>query len=496
MFENMAWQTVLSAVACAGHLAFALVLWLRRERANIALPLALLFLDTFMWTFAEQAFALTRVIEWHWIDHAFSSWLPVLTVQVVAGFVGRTKALRPTLRVLYAMALGLTLIAASGTWWWRLLLVYAVGCTLFSCFLIVQHRGRSRDVAERGRSSLLLVTLLLGTALASTDLWVDHDSGLPRVTDLGMWVTLVLVAACVLRLRLLGREVPGLLLVYALLAALLLSAFGLTLVRSLPSRGAMLALLSVSVLGIGLASARELARARAADAERTHKLTTLGRFSEQLAHDLRNPLAALKGAVQFLLVEREHGRSLDGQVAFLRLMLEQVERTARVVESYQRLANVEPIKTPISLNALVADVLGMQRFASNAQVTVQARLEPSLPACQLDAELVQTTLENLLRNAFDAMPDGGAITVETCSMPGVSGTPGVALAVIDEGQGMDARVLERAAEQFFTTKASGSGLGLSFAERVAKAHHGRLLLSSEVGRGTKVQVWMPLQPPC
>jgi two-component system, NtrC family, sensor histidine kinase HydH len=211
---------------------------------------------------------------------------------------------------------------------------------------------------------------------------------------------------------------------------------------------------------------------------------------------LRNPLAALKGALQFLLVEREHGRSLDGQVAFLRLMLEQVERTARVVESYQRLANVEPIKTPISLNALVADVLGMQRFASNAQVTVQARLEPSLPACQLDAELVQTTLENLLRNAFDAMPDGGAITVETCSMPGVSGTPGVALAVIDEGQGMDARVLERAAEQFFTTKASGSGLGLSFAERVAKAHHGRLLLSSEVGRGTKVQVWMPLQPPC
>jgi signal transduction histidine kinase len=177
-------------------------------------------------------------------------------------------------------------------------------------------------------------------------------------------------------------------------------------------------------------------------------------------------------------------------------MLEQVERTSRVVEAYQRIASVEPIKVPTSLNTLVESVLGMQRFASTPKISVRSRLAPAVPACEVDAELLQTTLENLLRNAFDAMPDGGVITVETGVQVGGGGADGVSLSVIDEGHGMDARILERATDQFFTTKATGSGLGLNFAERVARAHHGRLDLSSEVGRGTTVRLWIPLRPLC
>jgi signal transduction histidine kinase len=94
------------------------------------------------------------------------------------------------------------------------------------------------------------------------------------------------------------------------------------------------------------------------------------------------------------------------------------------------------------------------------------------------------------------MPGGGSITVETSLAPGSGDAPGVALSVIDEGQGMDARILARATDQFFTTKATGSGLGLNFVERVARAHQGELELSSQVGRGTTVRLWMPLQPVC
>lgn len=490
MFEGVAWHTLVSAVACVGHLAFALVLWLRRDRGNLALPLSLLFLDTFLWTFAELAFLLTGAVEWHWVDHGFSSWLPVLTVQVIAAFVGRTRQLRPTLRVLYGAA---ALVAATSATelWWRLLLAYGVGCMVFCSVLLLQHRRRTTDATERGRTGALLLAVLFGTVLSSSDLWVDHFPGVPRLSDVGMLVILTLIAACVLRLRLLGRDVPGLLLVYALLGGTLLLAAGLVLVQSLPSRGAILALLLLSALAVGLAGAREAARARAANAERLQKLVALGRFSEQLAHDLKNPLAALKGAVQFLLVEREQGRSLDEQGHFLSLMLEQVERTSRVVEAYQRIANVEPIKVSTSLNELVQGVLGMQRFASTPDIDVRTRLQPGLPACELDAELLQTTLENLLRNAFDAMPAGGAITVETSAEPGRQGAPGVLLSVSDEGQGMDARILEHATEQFFTTKATGSGLGLNFVERVARAHHGYLDLSSELGRGTTVRLYLP-----
>jgi two-component system, NtrC family, sensor histidine kinase HydH len=180
----------------------------------------------------------------------------------------------------------------------------------------------------------------------------------------------------------------------------------------------------------------------------------------------------------------------------LRLMLEQVERTSRVVDGYQRLARVQPLLTETSINRLVEAVLATQRFASTPDVEVRARLEPSLPPCSLDTELIQTTLENLLRNAFDAMPAGGIITVETRAEEGAGGALGIALEVRDEGVGMDARVRERATDQFFTTKPAGTGLGLSFAERVARAHQGKLELASEVGRGTTVRVWLPLQPAC
>jgi len=495
MFEGMAGQTLVSAVACVGHFAFALVLWLRRDRGNIALPLSLLFFDTFAWTFAELAFSQTKVIEWHWIDHAFSSWLPALMVQVTAGFVGKVRPLRRTLSVLYGVSALVAVLSATG-WWWRLLLVHGIACTLFCVVLLWQHRRRTSDAVERGRTSGLFLAVLLGALLASTDLWVDRLPILPKLTTVGMLVTLSLVAVCVLRLRLLGHDVPGLLVGYALLCATLLSAACLVLVRSLPSRAALLALLLLSVLAVGLAAAREFSRGRADERERLEKLVALGRFSEQLAHDLRNPLAALKGAVQFLIVERQQGRSLDEQEAFLSLMLEQVERTGRVVEAYQRLASVQPVKVSTSLNELVQSVLGMQRFASTPQISVRAQLDPALPACELDEELVRTTLENLLRNAFDAMPSGGAITVATALVAGSGDAPGVALSVIDEGQGMDARILARATDQFFTTKATGSGLGLNFVERVARAHQGRLELSSQVGRGTTVRLWMPLRPVC
>lgn len=493
--EGMSGQALVSAVACVGHLAFALVLWLRRDRGNIALPLSLLFIDTFAWTFAELAFAQTKAIEWRWVDHALSSWLPALMVQVIAAFVGRERPLRPILVALYGLSGLVAALSATG-WWWRLLLAHGLASTLFCVVLLLQHRSRSTDAVERGRTNGLFLAVLLGAALASTNLWVDRLPILPKLTDVGMLLTLTLVAVCVLRLRLLGRDVPGLLVGYAVLCAALFLAICLVLVHALPSRGAVLVLLLLSGVAVGVAAWREVSRARANERERLEKLVALGRFSEQLAHDLRNPLAALKGAVQFLLVEREQGRSLDGQGEFLSLMLEQVERTGRVVEAYQRLASVQPVMVSTSLNELVESVLGMQRFASTPQISVQARLDPTLPACELDEELLRTTLENLLRNAFDAMPSGGCITVETSLMAGSGDAPGVALSVRDEGTGMDARILARATDQFFTTKATGSGLGLNFVERVARAHQGRLELSSQVGRGTTVRLWMPLHPVC
>jgi signal transduction histidine kinase len=105
--------------------------------------------------------------------------------------------------------------------------------------------------------------------------------------------------------------------------------------------------------------------------------------------------------------------------------------------------------------------------------------------------MLERVLENLVRNAVEAMPDGGTVVVRTMRS-GSGATDAVAFSVRDTGIGMDARTRERAFDDFFTTKPHGSGLGLAFTHRVVEAHRGQMSLESEQGRGTLVCVRLPV----
>lgn len=485
---------MLSVVACAGHLAFALVVWLRRGKSPVARLLALLFLDAFAWNFAELAAALTGGAEWHRIDRFFASLMAAIALHVVVVFVGRAKAWKNGLRLIYASSFGLALLGLDlhSEAWWMALLVAANLTVVLAVWLLVVHRQRSDDRAERARAELILAALVVAALMGSTNLWFDEVNATmayPPLGNAGTLVAMILFAVATLRLRLIERAVPGVLFFYTFaLAALSVTAY-LLAVQWLERRTA-LGVLAILTLGvIGLAVVRELGGASAVARERVRRLATLGRFSEQLAHDIRNPLSALKGAVQFLATEKAAGRPLEPHGEFLDLMAEQVDRLQRVVGDYQRMAKVEPLLAPGSLNDVVREVLGMQRFAVVPGVTLRAELAADLPKTQMDKDLVATSLENVLRNAYEAMPSGGTVTVRTERVEDGSG--GVAVSVEDEGEGMDARLLERAADEFFTTKATGSGLGLSFAERVAEVHGGTLRLTSRAGKGTVVRLSLP-----
>jgi signal transduction histidine kinase len=239
-----------------------------------------------------------------------------------------------------------------------------------------------------------------------------------------------------------------------------------------------------------LAAARRGVSAFVIQRERLERLATLGRFSAQMAHDLKNPIAAMKGAAQFLKEEHAQGRPWDDKGDFLDLLLEQVERLDRVVSTYQRLGRVEPLPRPLDLNGLVADVLSLQAFAGYAQVKLERALEQGLPHCVGDYDLLANALENLVRNACEAMPQGGTLTVRT--QREASDRASLVLSVEDTGEGMDARTRERAFDEFFTTKASGSGLGLAFVRRVVEAHGGEVALTSREGRGTIVSLRLPV----
>jgi hypothetical protein len=113
---------------------------------------------------------------------------------------------------------------------------------------------------------------------------------------------------------------------------------------------------------------------------------------------------------------------------------------------------------------------------------------PCRDRCPLDHDLIDGVFDNLVRNAIEAMPSGGVITVRT-SAKGPPATPrAILVSVEDTGCGMDARGQERAFDEFFTTKNAGSGLGLALVKRVVQAHGGKVQVRSAPGRGTRVQL--------
>ena len=170
---------------------------------------------------------------------------------------------------------------------------------------------------------------------------------------------------------------------------------------------------------------------------------TLGKLSSQLAHDLRNPLAAIRGAAQYLLVEHQNGQSAPGggSQRYLDLIVQQTDRIAALINRYQRIGRVEPLLVSCDINEVVESVVRAQGPALGPSFDLAARCHPHLPRCRLDRELLTEALENLIRNAREALGAEGRIEVTTCLKPSLSdGSPGtVVVCVRDNGPGMDAR---------------------------------------------------------
>jgi signal transduction histidine kinase len=211
-----------------------------------------------------------------------------------------------------------------------------------------------------------------------------------------------------------------------------------------------------------------------------------------MAHDLRNPLAAARGAAEFLVEEmRRSGEAQHRDFAVL--IIQQLDRLGAVIERYHRLSKLEPAPIELDLNALVRRVLSLQEFAAGSDVRIEHQLAEPSPRLKADPDLLASALENLVKNGLEAMPAGGTLTVRTQVGDEGSG-PIASLSVEDTGKGMDARAREQAFEPFFTTKANGSGLGLAFVQQVARAHEGEVLLTSREGSGTIIEVALPLAP--
>lgn len=495
----------ISLVTCAGHLTLAILSIMRGWKSPLALVLALLAIDLFSWNAADVAADFSASEAWNRLDHVASAMTMPLAFHFVLLFLGRARELRRVIKLSYFafVAVAVTdllsfsvteLKGFGGSKPWAALLLSGVVPEIVTAILfLLRHARRTTNDLERARAWLVLLALLLGFALGATDLLRILGMNVPRLANVGALVSTGLLAAVALRFRLFGDEVPMLHSLAAVgLAALAVVAY-LAVFRVFAENIAVLVLGTVTVTAILFMVIRQIAAFSAELRTRRAYLATLGRFSAQMAHDLKNPIATTKGALQFLKEERARGRSLADHSDYLDLLLEQVTRVENVVDRYQSLARVEARPETFSMNDLVRGLLaGVRMREAQRRITLCADLEEALPPCAADKDLFAGVLENLVSNALDAVREDGTVTVRTRSVR--NGREGsIAIIVEDDGKGMDARLCERAFDDFFTTKAEGSGLGLPFARRVAEAHGGDIALTSEEDKGTTVTIRIPIR---
>ncbi|MGF1466749.1 MAG: ATP-binding protein [Sandaracinaceae bacterium] len=219
------------------------------------------------------------------------------------------------------------------------------------------------------------------------------------------------------------------------------------------------------------------------------RLAALGEMAAGLAHEIRNPLGAIKASAQYLTEPSE-----EIEPEFLDIIVEEADRLNRVVSSfldYARPSHGDP--TPTDVNAVIERTLQLLEKDFGDSVKVTCHLEEDLPPVRIDAEQLRQVLINLTQNAVQAMELQGRLTLRTSLRQAgdASGQAWVDLAVTDTGPGIPTRILQHLFVPFVTTKERGTGLGLPISQRLVNAAGGYIEVRSQPGQGTTFLVRLP-----
>ncbi len=260
---------------------------------------------------------------------------------------------------------------------------------------------------------------------------------------------------------------------------------------------------------------RDLSEERAMDQEarRRERLAVIGELAAGAAHEIRNPLTGIANAAQVLqmrLGENEGNRRMAD------LILGESQRLERIISSLLGFARPgQPRMQEVRIEEVVARALELEQpLYERTGVRSEFRVAGQIPAIFVDPEQVQQVLVNLMRNAVEAMPDGGLLAVEVAvvrrrlyarrklgrrasdrvSVPSQGPVRRfVRVSVKDTGQGISAQILGRIFDPFFTTRSHGTGLGLSVSQSIVQEHGGFISVQSVQGKGTVFEMDLPVE---
>jgi two-component system sensor histidine kinase HydH len=224
------------------------------------------------------------------------------------------------------------------------------------------------------------------------------------------------------------------------------------------------------------------------------RLAAIGQMAARLAHEVKNPLGAIKGAAQLLADPSPGVAEIDASSSeFLAIILEEVDRLDRVVGSvldYARPSAANPV--PLDVNGVVRRTVQILSSERDDEVDLVLDMAEDLHRVRVDAEQLRQVLMNLIRNAKQAMNGRGKVVVGTRPRLGSrTSSPWVEVWVTDRGPGMSQKVLKNLFVPFYTTKNKGTGLGLAISQRLVQSAGGTIEVSTHEGAGTTFTIVLP-----
>ncbi len=223
----------------------------------------------------------------------------------------------------------------------------------------------------------------------------------------------------------------------------------------------------------------------------SERLATIGKMAAHVTHEIRNPLSSLGLNVELLEEELDPG-ALEAK-NLVRAIKNEVERLSALSSQYLSMARRQPPQLEYEqLGELAAEACDfMRKDLERHGVTISVEAVADLPQVPIDEAQIKQALFNLIRNAREAMPGGGHISIVLASVD----SDRVAITVNDEGAGMDDATRAKLFEPFFTTKGRGTGLGLAITRQIVKAHGGHIACDAREAKGTSFRIELPVSSP-
>jgi signal transduction histidine kinase len=233
-------------------------------------------------------------------------------------------------------------------------------------------------------------------------------------------------------------------------------------------------------------------KAQRVQLERTHRLEAWAEMARQVAHEIKNPLTPIQLSAEHLQrVHADRGEPMGPVLAScVSSILTQVRLLRQISAEFSSFASSPTVRPAlVDVAELVADVIDPYRTGLGDRIEIVNRVTPPLPRVFVDRTLITRALVNIVENALHAMPGAGSLTLDASA-----DASGVTVTVRDSGVGMDEEALSRVFEPYFSTKATGTGLGLPIARRNIELSGGAIEVDSRKGEGTTVRMRLPLEP--